>query len=554
MMRSLEENEISTNERTVDKRDVWKIIFGANENLIPADSQDTHGVINIDAVYFRYIIFALLIGVLVYHPLMSNHLVNSVDGIWHLSNYIAGNWELSLGRGLIRYVDIARFGIVSSPWNSILVFLLLGIADCFIIKKFRLENTFFSFLFVFVSIANPISSHTLSFCYTSINYILAYLFSVLAFYFTPDVCGKIGTKSLAISIVISTLCLAISMSFYQAYICVYAVLCVFSIILMLKKNVEMKSILRSSGLYLLTFSAGGLLYYIITKLLLLRAGIEMSTYKGADNAGILNILKHFPQSVAASYREVFGYFVYSKLDVNFECSGVMVLLVSLVLMSTSIALIIEIAKKSKSRIIPTVALLAILPVAASCICIIAPGNSLSGLMTMGILIGILLFYLLVAERKYMRITLIVAYVVMAWYLVCAVENDQIALRESTVATCNMTQNALSKIYAEGLLSKAQCVAFVGRTAENPLFYKSKAYEMANIYAKFGTWSMYPRDTVDTWLGITQGLCGTAIPLCGVDTYLGIVYTDEVKQMPVYPEEGYMKIVDNVIVVKMSNFY
>ncbi|MCR5662291.1 MAG: glucosyltransferase domain-containing protein [bacterium] len=522
--------------------------------MIPADRQDTYSFLKIDADYLRYFLFALLTGVLVYHPLMANHLVNHIDGIWHPSKFFAGNWELSLGRGLIQYADMARFGLVSSPWNSILAFVLFGIADCFIIKKFRLENTFFSYLFIFVSLANPVTSESLSYSYTSDNYALAYLFSVLAFYFTPNACGKTGTKSLVIGIIVSTLCLAISMSLYQAYICVYAVLSIFTIILMLKKNAEAKGIFGSSGLYFLTLTAGGLLYYIVTKLLLLRAGIEMASYKGADNAGILNMFKHLPQSVVATYREAFEYVVNGRLNANLDLSGVMVALVGSVLILTSIVAIVEMFKEKKSRILPTVALLAILPMAASCICILAPRNGLSGLMAMGILIGILMFYLLANENKYMRIAVNVAYIVMAWYLVSAVENDQIALREGAIATCNMTQNALSKMYAEGLLSKAQCVAFVGRTAENPLFYKSDAYEMANEYAQFGRWSTYPRNNMDTWLGITETMCGVSIPICGVKAYSEIVYTDEVSQMPVYPTEGYMKIINEVLVVKMSELY
>ena len=45
------------------------------------------------------------------------------DGIWHLSNFIAGDFEISLGRGLERYADRARFGIVSSPLNTVLCLL-----------------------------------------------------------------------------------------------------------------------------------------------------------------------------------------------------------------------------------------------------------------------------------------------------------------------------------------------------------------------------------------------------------------------------------------------
>ena len=499
-----------------------------------------------------YFAFALLTGIVVYYSLMANNLVNNIDGIWHPSNFIAGDWEISLGRGLQRYADRARFGLVSNPWNSILVFALFGITDCFIIKKFRMEKTFFSFLFVFITIANPIMGESLSYSYMSVNFACAYLFSVLAFYYISDDCSEI--KRVIMGMVISSVCFAISMAFYQAYICVYAVLCVFLLILKFKKNENTKEVIKTIGLCLFTFLTGGLLYLAITKILLFRAGVQMASYRGAENAGLLTIVKNLPQSIVGAYRETFGYFITGRLNANLEFSGIMILLVCLVLLMASIGEIIGIIREKKPQRIPIILLLAILPMASSIICIIAPGNEISGLMAMGVLIGILLFFLLAEDKKYMRIIMSIAYVVMAWYLVSAVENDQIALREGMVATRNMAENALSEMYSEDLLSEVRCVAFVGRTAENPLFYKSTAYEMANGYAQFGRWSTDPRNNMVTWIGITETMCGASVPICGVDTYSEIVYTDVVSRMPIYPTKGYMKVIDDVLVVKMSNLY
>ena len=72
-----------------------------------------------------------------YFMLMSLNLVNDVDGIWHLSNFIAGDWEISLGRGLQRYADRARFGIVSEPFNSIITIFLVATANTVILRKFE---------------------------------------------------------------------------------------------------------------------------------------------------------------------------------------------------------------------------------------------------------------------------------------------------------------------------------------------------------------------------------------------------------------------------------
>ena len=199
-------------------------------------------------------------------------------------------------------------------------------------------------------------------------------------------------------------------------------------------------------------------------------------------------------------------------------------------------------------------LLVLLPGAASCVCIIAVGNSVTGLMAMGILTGLLLFYPLCEEIKPVRLAINIVYTLMAWYLVASVVNDQIALKEGITATKTMAENAIEDVYSGNYLKDVESVAFVGRAAENPTFYKSAAYEMANGYAQFGRWSTDPRNNRETWTGITRLFCGVTIPICGEGTYSEIVAEDEVKKMPVYPNEGYMKVIDNVLVIKMSDLY
>ena len=77
-------------------------------------------------LYGKSIIGQVIMGVMVYFMMMSLNLVNDLDGLWHPSNFIAGDWEISLGRALQRYADRARFGIVSEPFNTILTLISSG--------------------------------------------------------------------------------------------------------------------------------------------------------------------------------------------------------------------------------------------------------------------------------------------------------------------------------------------------------------------------------------------------------------------------------------------
>lgn len=512
-------------------------------------ADEVHSTLN---SHLKYIGFAVLTGICVYFSLMSNNLVNNLDGIWHSSNFIAGNWEISLGRGLQRYADRARFGLVTSAWNSIIVFILIGMADSLIIARFRLRDTLFSYLLVFATISNPIVCESLSYCYMSVNFGLAYFFSVLSFML---ISGNAETKKkILFTCLLSSLAFGISMAFYQAYICVYAVLCIYLILVILKKEKALLKAAQKSILCIVVFMGGGIVYYTITQLLLWRAGTEMAAYRGANNIGIIEIIKNIPMGIITAYKESWNYFWVDRLNAKMEFSNIVIILTYVTIVIFTIISLYDLFKKSKKHMVFSVAIVLFLPVAASVICVVAVGNLISGLMAMGILMSVLMFYTFVDDRKCMKLIMNCVLIIISWYLVSAVINDQIALKEGIKATERITEDILTQAASSGLLENVDSVAFIGRAAENPLFYKSTAYEMANEYAQFGRWSTDARNNRVTWNGITEIFCGTSLPFCGDDTYLNIIQSNHIKDMPIYPQNGYMAIIDNVLVVKISDLY
>lgn len=502
--------------------------------------------------YISYVGFAILTGICVYFSLMSNDLVNNFDGIWHPSNFIAGDWEISLGRGLQRYADRARFGLVASAWNSIIVFGLIGVADSLIIMRFKLKATLFSYLFIFVTIANPIVCESLTYSYMSVNFGLAYCFSVLAFALIPAV--EETRKGLIFRLILSAAAFGVSMAFYQAYICVYVVLCMYLILKMLKSGNPFLEVVKKIVLCAAIFFFGGMFYYFITRLLLWRSNVELASYRGANSINIIEIIKNFPAGMITAYKETLNYIFVNRLSAKLEFSNIVFTLIGVIFIVFTVISLVDIFKKNKQSAVLSAGIVMLLPVASSVVCIIAVGNVLSGLMAMGILMSVLLFYTFVDHKKFMRVTINCTLIIIAWYLVSTVENDQIALREGMKATERITEDILTEIASDDLLENVDCVAFVGRAAENPLFYKSTAYEMANGYAQFGRWSTDARNNRVTWTGITRILCGTSLPFCGDEAYLKIIQSEQLKEMPMYPHCGYMKIIDKVLVIKVSDFY
>ncbi|MCR5715376.1 MAG: glucosyltransferase domain-containing protein [Lachnospiraceae bacterium] len=498
-----------------------------------------------------YVIFAVLAGVIVYFSLMSNDLVNHLDGIWHPSNFIAGDWEISLGRGLQRYADRARFGLVSSAWNSVLVFLLLGIADYVVIDRFQLKHTVYAYLLIFATIANPVVCEAITYSYMSVNFALAYFFAVSAF---AVAAGELhSVRGNILQLLCGAVLFGISMAFYQAYICVFAVLAGYW--LMKELTLKMtKEVLQRLGYFAGTFLLGGLIYLLITKLLLLRAGIEMASYRGASGISLLSVIMNLPTSIVTACKETYRYAVNQNLSMGLEFSSIVITLLLIGMAALFLRHAIRLFRESVSKGICFVILILLLPLMASIVCVIAVGSSITGLMAMGILMSVLLAGVLADQHRAETIGTIALLTVLSWYLVSTVENDQIALKEGTVATNQIADNALAAMSEEGLLTQADCVAFVGRAAENPYFYKSTAYEMANDYAQFGRWSTDARNNRVTWNGILTTLCGIQLTFCDDETYTALIQSETIAEMPCYPAEGYLEIVDGVLVVKISELY
>lgn len=506
--------------------------------------------------YGKYILGGVGIGVLVYFMMMSLNLVNDVDGIWHLSNFIAGDWEISLGRGLQRYADRARFGIVSDSFNSIITLFLVAIANAIILMKFKYDNVFHKVLFITILVANPIVCNALSYSYMSVNFGLAYFFSVIAFSCIKQ--GNEDWRRVTLGVFGGALFLSISMAFYQAYICVTCVLVVIYTIKILLENQNIRKILQYVCMCFCMFILGGILYLLITKAVLFRADIQLASYKGASNMNPLLMIKALPESFKQCYLQFGGFIWKQKALSNLEFIDVVLLgLCAVYLLAVGIQFFKLLKRHAISAFI-FIMMLGLLPAASCVVLLIAVGNSMTGLMSLGILMCIVMLGIIIPNEGkagfWLKRTYLFVLVVFAWFQLSAVENDQLALKEGKTATITLTGNIISELYNQGYLEEQQSVAFVGRPGNNDRFAQSTAYQMANGYAKFGCWSTDARNNRVSWNGVISNFLGVNLNICGELEYQKITNMEQVANMPEFPSEGSISVINDIIVVKVSDIY
>lgn len=196
-----------------------------------------------------------------------------------------------------------------------------------------------------ILIANPIICNTLSYSYMSVNFGLAYFFSVFATVSVVKISNK-DKKGFWLGMLLGGLFLGISMAFYQAYIGVTCIILLLLTSNMLIEKKEWKLIVSHIVKTVSSILFGGSIYFIITKVLLLRAGIEMATYRGASDVSVLLMFQNIPYSIVQVIR-LWKY--------NIDYAFLLILTIVLI------------------------------PIASCVVLLLAVGNAMTGLMSVGMI-------------------------------------------------------------------------------------------------------------------------------------------------------------------------
>ncbi|PDX70890.1 hypothetical protein CGS55_16625, partial [Faecalibacterium prausnitzii] len=150
---------------------------------------------------------------MVYFPLISLKLTNTVDGLWTTAEYMAGAWELSNGRWFWLVTSFLRFSLQLEPINAVvcLVLVSLGVTKLHMTFKTVHEGrtSCLDWLAGLCYLANTVIGCYLSFAHQSVEFGLAFYLSVLA-----AVC-VIRSRSIAAGIAQGAFLLALSLGLYQ---------------------------------------------------------------------------------------------------------------------------------------------------------------------------------------------------------------------------------------------------------------------------------------------------------------------------------------------------
>lgn len=454
----------------------------------------------------------------------------------------SGRWFLSVACGFSSYFSL--------PWFiSVLSLAFLGITSVILIKLLDVTKTVFIILISALLTVFPTIASMFAYVFTMDGYMLGLLLSVLAVFMV----GKCKYGFL-----LGGISLAFSMGIYQAYLPVAMLLSLYMVLLVLASTDCVKDKIRKILCYAFMGAIGVGLYYVILKVLLLVQGKELDTYQGINEAASSG--RSIITALKAIYVDFISFALKSKIVfTNFYATVGMILLAIAFLVSFfSVAKSKGWLKKAGFYIISLITII-LIPACTNAILLVSPG------VTYHLLMRYQWVMLLIIPIAFISRTFDGDYTKLKDICMSAVITGALVIAFSYALTDNIAYSNLSKKYEK---TYAYCLRLADRIEQTEGYYQGMPVYMIGVVGDIN----YPvtditGEVTDHMIGISGDYLVYTGPNYAqfMKNYFGITmnildsssgpvlyYEDWYTEMPSFPEEGSIKIVDGVLCVKTEN--
>ena len=247
----------------------------------------------------RSAFFACLIAGYLVHLYAFTNLIPNADGLDRVFDLqqmtISGRWFLHYASALNNFTQMpAVIGLLS--------LLLLGTAAAIAVDLLGVRSPLLAGLAGAIMAAFPVMGYTYLYMFTAAAYCLAILLAVLSVRLAKS--GKAGW-------LLGVIALALAMGTYQAYAAVAIAL---SLLVVLRETVDPETTFASTlklGLRLMSYlAAGAVLYYVILLVFLKVKDLELLSYLGMDAASSGYPIGQLPRLLFDTYKQVAAFFFF----------------------------------------------------------------------------------------------------------------------------------------------------------------------------------------------------------------------------------------------------
>ncbi len=468
------------------------------------------------------------------------------DAINH-TFFFAGQWEVSLGRFLQPYYGKIRGDIASTWYIGIIGTFFIALSVCIIIDLIEIRNLCFRVIISGILVANfSITEVCGTFLYVYDCFMIALFLACLSAWIWIRL-NKIWKYPL------SCLCLVVSLALYQAYISVTIVLFAYIFIREAYRNTLWKILLTHIFSIIILIIIGGGIYYVTWQYFLTKwEVVPANTYNGLSQMTLLSIdvlINHIISTYKGIYELFFSTFIFDT---------VIICIHFVIIMCVAFFVIFMLVKKNLKFYNSIIILLGgcIMPLCANVV------GLLSGLgielrcswalfLCYPICFAIIESFINKMGIKERNRIIYLFTVIGSIVIIGNIKYSNGVYVYSEViyqkTTSIMTRVLDNMEKCEGYKAGETQVAVLGNLSHNEDYYAEipKQYTRMVGISKIGTTTA--AKTYKFW-----ELLGTKINGITDSSYLKEIQNLEiVKGMPCYPYNGYCKVIDDIMIVKLS---
>ena len=495
----------------------------------------------------KYILATVFIAGIInnFYFLISDGL--SPDALSSEYTHIAGLWETQLGRFSLQFLDSLRYGFVNQLLIILISLCFIAGAMMLIRRTFKIKSTSILVILTILITVAPQFTETYMYLYCADSYLFAFFLAVLAVFSMSKIDKLLTSKRWAISVVLAT---ALLCSLYQSYLGVLLGLVVTLAIFEIIKN-DSKTAIKHFLRNLILVGIGIVGYYVLFRIICKLEHTRPSAYKGANSLGLTTILA-LPETITSAFADFYYFFFGQGFIINNNFYGRQVIYSILaVLILLGVFQIFKSVKQERIiKIVIFLVLLIIFPIAANIMNLIAPGTRINlvtgpGIITTAVLAAVILDSL--NRQSILRFCSNAVLVFLAWtFLLSNVATYVVREREYSDFK-GITENIYTRAtLADGYSTNMPFMfSYLIETPSSEVERTNGMVTRDNI-----SWTAYAG--VQRYTIFIERFLGHSVEPANEENYAKIVKTDDFKNMPIYPNDGSIKIIDNVVVIKTSD--
>ena len=442
-------------------------------------------------------------------------------------------------------------------FHGLLSLFFIALSAYVLIQTFNIENDWLQYMLCGLLVTYPVVTSTFAYMFTAPYYYFALFLAVYAVYFELS-------RNNTVSFAVSTVCICLSLGIYQAYFPV-AVSC-FTIIIIIgivdDSLDSIKTIFLQGIRYVLICACGLAEYYIIWKVFLKLFRVPASDYQRLSSigeSGIINYIKGIGKAYL-SFFQVLNYFAsnnaYSDL---FPLRGARLLewTVIVICAGISLVLIIRMIRQDIYKGLLLACLIGLLPLCFNLMFLMSSTSPVAHVHTVMLYAGTMLYVYCIWLIQYIvrgklelscdvyRVSVVIMslLVIMNLYFAnaCYLKAEIFQERTLSEITGLVTRIKSVEQYDDKMPVAIVMTGDIDSTRTEPYIFAD-----LNIIP-YDDWLTNPFIMDRNMLNNLSIWCGFSPEYVDSGRFAD---TKEVQEMPCYPDDGSIRIIDNTVVVKM----